>query len=143
MPLEGKIKVAIADDHPLVREGIKRLVDYVPEIVLVGEASNGQEAIELTVNKQPDILILDLQMPVMDGTQVIDYLYKNQSSVIILVLSAQDDFEIVQETLSKGAWGYYLKEDAPQYLVKAIRQAAKGAKKSCSPRFSGLGFASV
>lgn len=127
MPPDGKISVVIADDHQLIREGIKRLVEHASDMEVVGEASDGQQAIELIQKKGPDIILLDLQMPVMDGMQVIDYLSEVRSTVIILVLSAQSDPAIVHETLSKGAWGYYLKEDAPIHLIHAIRQAITGA----------------
>src|SRR5690242_3907936 len=91
MQRDGRISVVIADAHPLIREGIKRLVEHASDMELVGEASDGQQAIELIQKKKPDIIILDLQMPVMDGMQVIDYLSEVRSTVIILVLSAQND----------------------------------------------------
>lgn len=134
------VSVVIADDHPLIREGIKRLVEHAFDMEVAGEASDGHQAIELIQNKKPDIIILDLQMPVRDGIQVMDYRSEVRSTVIILVLSAQSDPAIVQETLSKGAWGYYLKEDAPIHLIQAIRQAITGASKSFSPHFASLGF---
>lgn len=140
MALEGKIKVAIADDHPLIREGIKRLIEKTADILFVGEACNGQEAIELVRTGIPDLLILDLQMPVMDGIQVLEHLQKKSSKVIVLILSGQDDLETVRATLSMGARGYYLKEDAPNYLIQGIRGAINGERKSLSPRFSDLGL---
>ncbi len=135
-----KIRVAIADDHPLIREGIKRLLEKMPDVLLVGEARNGQEAIAIVEKCVPDLLILDLQMPVMDGMQVIDFLYQKESKVIILILSAQEDLAFVQAAFAKGVWGYFLKEDAPQHLIEAIRKAKNEGKKSFSPRFNSLGL---
>lgn len=140
MRVDGKIKVAIADDHPLIREGIKRLVEQASDIEVVGEASNGREAIELIKKSNTDLLILDLQMPIMDGIQVIDFLAKEENHILILVISAQDDRTIVQTILSKGVSGYYVKEDVPNHLITAIRRAVHGAEKNYSPRFSGFSF---
>ena len=84
MPPDRIIRIAIADDHPVIRTGIKRLVTSMPDIEIVGEASDGQQAIELIETVKPDILILDLQMLVMNGIQVIDHLMLEQRKVIIL-----------------------------------------------------------
>jgi DNA-binding NarL/FixJ family response regulator len=129
-----KVKVIIADDHPLIRIGICKLLDGKPDIQVVGEASNGLEAVQLVVKIQPDVLILDIQMPVMDGIQALGYLKKCGSRVRVLIVSAFNDPQYTSEILTLGAWGYYLKEEAPQLIVDAVRQAARGDGKGTRPR---------
>ena len=127
------IKVLIADDHPFLRAGICNLLSKSPHIVIVGEASNGIEAIELMEKLHPDVLLLDVQMPVMDGIQVLEELNQKGNKTPILMLSAFDNQDFVNETISRGAWGYYLKEDAPNVIIEAIHQAAIGMGKGVSP----------
>ncbi len=128
------VKVVIADDHPLIRVGLIKLFEGLSDIQIVGEASNGQEALEQVEKHHPDILILDLQMPVMDGEQVLEQLQKNGSKVRILIVSAFHDNFYTTEILKHGAWGYYLKEEAPAMIVEAVRQAAKGDGQGTRPR---------
>ena len=135
MPQEG-IRVVIADDHPLIRLGLRKLLEGTPEIQIVGEASNGQEAIDLVKKHLPDVLILDLQMPIMDGIQAMTTLQERGSKVRILVVSAFNDNQYTSEVLTRGAWGYYLKDEAPTTIVEAIRQAARGDGKGTRPRTS-------
>jgi DNA-binding NarL/FixJ family response regulator len=131
---KGKIRVVIADDHPLIRLGLKKLFEGAADTIIVGEAANGREAIELVVNQHPDVLILDLQMPVMNGIQVLDYLQQCGSKVRVLVVSAFHDNQYTSEILTRGAWGYYLKEEAPTIIVDAVRQAARGDGQGTRPR---------
>lgn len=135
MPEDG-IRVVIADDHPLIRLGVRKLLEGTTGIQVVGEASNGQEAIDLVEKHLPDILILDLQMPIMDGIQAMTYLQECGSEVRILVVSAYNDDQYTTEVLTRGAWGYYLKDDAPTKIVEAVRQAARGNGKGARPRIS-------
>ena len=121
--LEKKIKVVIADDHPLIRSGVRKIFEQTSNIIVVGEAANGQEAIALVESLCPDVLLLDIQMPVMDGIQALDFLHESQSDVIVLIVSAFDDTELVKELHAKGAWGCYQKESAPTQLVAAVNQA--------------------
>ncbi len=130
----SKVKVIIADDHPLIRLGIRKLFDGAQDVEIMGEASNGQEAIELVEKHHPDVLIIDLQMPVMDGIQTMDYLQQHGSNVRILIVSAFNDTQYTSEVLSRGAWGYYLKEEAPTMIVEAVRQAARGDGQGSRPR---------
>jgi DNA-binding NarL/FixJ family response regulator len=131
---KSMVSIAIADDHPLIRLGICKLFEGLADIHIVGEACNGREAIELVDKFHPDVLILDLQMPVMDGTQVLDYLQQQKSSVRILIVSAFNDNSYTSEILKHGAWGYYLKEEAPAMIVDAVRQAARGDGRGTRPR---------
>jgi DNA-binding NarL/FixJ family response regulator len=121
-----KIRVLIADDHAIMRVGIKNILSRSSEICVVGEASNGAEAIELIHELNPDVLILDMEMPVMDGVEVARRLQAMKSPVRILVLSAYDDRQYIIEMLKMGASGYLIKDEAPEVIVEAVQGIAKG-----------------
>ncbi len=129
----GKIKVLIADDHPTLRIGIRHILEQSADITVVAEAANGQEAIQLVDQYAPDVLLLDLQMPVMDGFDVLDALYPKKNGLKTLILSANNDRHLISETLAKGAWAYYLKEEAPAKIVEAVLQAFRGKGKGQRP----------
>lgn len=122
----GKIRVVIADDHAVMRVGIRNILARSNGITVVGEASNGAEAIDLIHEHQPDVLILDMEMPVMDGVEVARRLQANHSPVRILVLSAYDDRQYIQEMLNRGASGYLIKDEAPEVIVDAVQGIANG-----------------
>jgi two-component system, NarL family, response regulator DegU len=96
--------------------------------VVVGEASNGAEAIDLVNELNPDVLILDMEMPVMDGVEVARRLQANKSPVRVLVLSAYDDRQYILEMLNMGASGYLIKDEAPEVIVDAVQGVAQGEK---------------
>ena len=142
-PLEGQRKVmgkvsttrvVLADDHDVVRQGLKRLLDRVPEIEVVGEASDGVEALKHVRELEPDVLLLDIEMPVMDGIEVARQLQKLHAQVRILVLSAYDDREYIRALLDIGVSGYLVKGEAPGKIVEAIRSVAQGQKGWVSPQ---------
>ena len=124
----GKIRVVIADDHTIMRVGIRNILSRSSEIEVVGEASNGAEAIELIDNLHPEVLILDMEMPVMDGVEVARRMQASQSPVRILVLSAYDDRQYILEMLNMGASGYLIKDEAPEVIVDAVLGVANGEK---------------
>ncbi len=123
-----KIRVVIADDHAIMRVGIRNILSRSKEISVVGEASNGTEAIQLINELNPDVLVLDMEMPVMDGVEVARRLRSDQSPVNILVLSAYDDRQYILEMLNMGAAGYLIKDEAPEVIVDAVQSVARGEK---------------
>jgi DNA-binding NarL/FixJ family response regulator len=123
-----KIRVVIADDHAIMRVGIRNILSRSKEICVVGEASNGTEAIQLINDLNPDVLVLDMEMPVMDGVEVARRLRSDQSPVNILVLSAYDDRQYILEMLNMGAAGYLIKDEAPEVIVDAVQGVARGEK---------------
>lgn len=119
------VKVAIADDHQVIRKGVRKLLEGLPNIAVVAEAEDGQEAIDIVHAVEPDLLILDIQMPVIDGLEVIDHLRKSEVRIAILVLSALDDPVFIEEVLLKGACLYIIKGDIPG-LIQGIQQVVLG-----------------
>lgn len=122
------IRVVIADDHPIVRSGIRDLLQRAIDIQVVGEASTGKEALTLVDETAPDILLLDMELPDMKGVEVARQLQQRGSSIKILVLSAHDEPLYIHELIEAGAVGYLVKEEAPQVIVEAVRGIARGEK---------------
>jgi len=127
-PAMGKTRVLIADDHAIMRVGIKNILIRSSEIDVVGEAANGAEALKLVHELRPDVLILDMEMPVMDGIETARRLQAMNSPVRILVLSAYDDRQYILEMLNLGASGYLIKDEAPEVIVDAVQGVANGDK---------------
>jgi DNA-binding NarL/FixJ family response regulator len=127
--------VVLADDHESVRRGIRGLLDKAPDIVIVGEATDGKDALRTVQELEPDVLLLDIEMPGMNGIDVARKLKQNgDEGVKILVLSAYDDQEYISEVLANGASGYIIKGEAPKWIVEAVRGVARGEKGWVSPR---------
>jgi DNA-binding NarL/FixJ family response regulator len=122
----ASIRIVIADDHPVVRRGIKDLLERASDIQVVGEASTGKDALLLVDEVVPDVLLLDMELPDMKGVEVARQLQANGSPVKIMVLSAHDDPRIIHELMEAGAMGYLVKEEAPQVIVDAVRGIARG-----------------
>jgi two-component system response regulator DegU len=123
-----KTRVVLADDHEVVRKGIRNLLRKAADIVVIGEASDGSEAIRLVNQLKPDVLLLDIEMPGLNGVDVVRRLEETGVNVNILVLSAYDDQEYILEMLGNGASGYLLKEETPEYILDAVRGVASGQK---------------
>jgi len=121
-------RVVLADDSEAVRSGIRTILQRDPQIEIVGEARNGQEAIQLVYQTAPDVLLLDMEMPELNGVEVARALHERKSPVRILALSAYDDRHYIQELLASGASGYLTKEEAPAFILQAIQGVAKGEK---------------
>jgi DNA-binding NarL/FixJ family response regulator len=122
------IRVILADDHAVLRMGIRSLLNQSPDIKVVGEAGDGVEAIQQVNALRPDVLVLDMEMPEMDGVEVTRYLQAEHSPVNILVLSAYNDREYIQETLQLGVAGYLIKDEAPASIIEAVRGIARGER---------------
>jgi DNA-binding NarL/FixJ family response regulator len=123
---KDKIKIVIADDNLMVLKGIRNLLERAPNMVVLGEAQNGKEAIHLIETLSPDILILDISMPVMDGLTAMRLLRQKGCEVPVIILSGNNDFDTVAESIKYGAHSYILKEDAPENILKAINKAFRG-----------------
>jgi DNA-binding NarL/FixJ family response regulator len=121
-----KIRVILADDHPFLRTGLRKILDNTSDIVVVGEASDGAQALKLVESLDPDVLVLDVEMPHMNGIQVARELNSRDSEVRILVLSAHDDRAHILGMLDAGVAGYLTKDEASDVLVKAVRGVAEG-----------------
>jgi DNA-binding NarL/FixJ family response regulator len=130
------IRVLIAEDHPAVRAGIRSLLETAPDIVIAGETGNGRDALRLTREISPDVLLLDIEMPGLTGVEVARRLQAAKSPVRILVLSAYDDREYVHGMLASGAAGYLTKEEAPELLLEAVRRVSQGEEGWLSRRAS-------
>ena len=120
------ISVVIADDHPVARKGAYNLLSKAEDIKVVGEAGNGVEVLHLVKTLSPDVLLLDMEMPDLTGTEVARQLQAAKSPVRILALSAHNDKEYIKGLLTCGAAGYLLKEEVAQTIVEAVRGVANG-----------------
>ncbi|EPR65584.1 response regulator transcription factor [Cyclobacterium qasimii] len=123
-----KIKVVLADDHVVVRSGIKNLLENEGDIVVVGEASNGKEALEVVEKLKPDMLIIDIRMPEMNGLEATRELKNNGTSIKILILSMHDDEDYILQSIECGASGYLLKDTSKEEFLKAIKAIHQGGK---------------
>jgi len=121
-----QIKVLLVDDQPLFREGLRTLLSIHPDFDVVGEASNGQEAINLVRSTGASVVLMDLQMPVLDGVATTRRLHQEQPDCRVIVLTTFDDDELVFDGLRAGAVGYLLKDAPSEKLAEAIRVAARG-----------------
>ncbi|SEG02842.1 response regulator [Algoriphagus boritolerans] len=121
-------RILLADDHELVRDGIKSLLENEPEFTVVAEASDGKEALKLIGLDQPDLLIVDIRMPQMNGIEVVKNLTKSFPKVKKLVLSMHDSEEYVVESIESGADGYLLKGSSKAEFIKALHTIAGGGK---------------
>lgn len=124
--MTNRIRVLLADDHPITREGIKQFLLTSVNIDLVGEAEDGQQALTLVDELQPDILLLDMEMPIVKGVEVARQLKEKGSPVRILALSTYDDKQYIHALLAAGASGYLTKEEVPENIIDAIRGVARG-----------------
>ena len=123
--VEG-IKLLLVDDHTVVRQGLRMVLSLEPGLEIVGEAGNGQEAVELVPKLEPQVVLMDLLMPVMDGVSAIRAIKKQHPEVEIVALTSVLEDRLVIDAVEAGAAGYLLKETGPEDLIVAIRAAARG-----------------
>jgi NarL family two-component system response regulator LiaR len=123
---EKPLRILIADDHAIVREGLEAILSTQPDLALVGIATNGLEAVSLAAQLKPDVVLIDLVMPKMDGLAAIQAIRAVDPQVCILVLTSFADDERVFPAIKAGALGYLLKDTLPKDLLRAIREVAQG-----------------
>jgi len=121
------LRVLVADDHPLFRAGLRQLLDTQPTLTCVAEAANGAEAIELATALRPDVAVLDLHMPVVNGVEAARAITREAAAVGVLMLTMLDDDESVFAAMRAGARGYLLKGSGPAEVVHAIHAVGSGA----------------
>ena len=132
----NEIRLVLADDHAVVRSGTRELLEQEPDLKIVGEASNGEEAVRLARELQPDVLVIDVRMPKMSGVEATRRIKAESPDMKVLVLTAHDDDEYVFALLQAGANGYLLKTAEIEELVRAIRTVAAG-QSALAPEVTG------
>src|SRR5882724_7421077 len=121
-----KIRVILADDHTVVRQGLRALLAAEEDIDIVGEAENGRQAIQLARKLLPDVAVIDIAMPVLNGLEATRQITHSVPGTKVLILSSYSDDEYVQQLTEAGAAGYLVKQTAANELIKAIHEANKG-----------------
>jgi DNA-binding NarL/FixJ family response regulator len=129
--------VLVVDDHQLVRAGLVTLLEAVADIEVVGEAADGRQALEVARTSEPDVVLMDLSMPVLDGIAATRQLLAEQPQLRVVALTSFSDRQRVSEMLAAGAVGYLLKDCAPDELLAGVRAAAQGHA-PLDPRVAGL-----
>ena len=120
------IRALVVDDHAIIRKGMRAVLELVPDIELVGEAENGRQAVKLDAELSPDVILMDLMMPEMNGVETITQIFKTNPQARILVLTSMEDEEHVMAAIQAGALGYFPKTAPRQYLLEAIHKVADG-----------------
>jgi Response regulator containing a CheY-like receiver domain and an HTH DNA-binding domain len=121
----SKIKVIIADDSDFVRDGMKIILDVDEDFEVLGTAANGREAIELAEKNKPDVFLMDIQMPEMDGIEATKYIVEHDLGKV-LILTTFDDDDLVKQALKNGAKGYLIKNHTPEHLKQMIKSVYNG-----------------
>ena len=122
------IKILIADDHPVVRKGLREIIEEIPDMKVAEEASNGSEALAKLSSKHFDVVILDISMPGRSGLDVIKDIKKQKPKIAVLVLSIHPEGQYAVQAFKAGASGYLTKESAPDELLTALRKVSSGGK---------------
>jgi two-component system, NarL family, response regulator NreC len=133
----NKIRILLADDHPMIRSGLMKLLESYKEFVIVGEAGDGEEAVKLTKKLEPDVVIVDISMPKLSGIEATKLIRKNNPASKVLVLTMHDNEEYVYQIFKCGAGGYMLKNTGKEELAAAIHAVADGGH-FFSPRVSEI-----
>lgn len=120
------IAVVLVDDHAIMRQGLRLLIEQNDDIKIVGEAKTGREAIQIAARHQPDVVIMDIAMPLMNGIQATRHILKESPKTKILILTAHSDPEYVEQVIGAGASGYLLKQSSSEVLATAVRELKRG-----------------
>ncbi|MEW6158390.1 MAG: response regulator transcription factor [Verrucomicrobiota bacterium] len=131
----GKLRLLLVDDHPLVREGIRASLESRPDFEIVAQAGNGREAVERARVLQPDLVLMDISMPGLNGLEATKLLLKECPGVAVLILTVHDNQEYILEVMKSGARGYVLKDSSPEELIHAIDRIRTG-QEFFSPKVS-------
>ncbi len=126
MALVNKLRVLLADDHMIVREGLKALINAQPDMQVVGEAENGREALKCAIELSPDVVVMDISMPEMNGVEATERLRKECPQIKIVALTIYEDTGYLRQLLKAGASGYVIKRAVVEELVHAVRTCASG-----------------
>ena len=126
MPIPAVIRILVADDHPIVRSGLRKVLDAQPDLEVVAEAADGAQAVEKALAEDVHLAILDVSMPRLTGIQAAAELARRKPELRVLMLSMYDSEQFLFESLRAGASGYVLKSDADQDIVEAVRQTMRG-----------------
>jgi NarL family two-component system response regulator LiaR len=124
--MTSSIRILVVDDHAIIRRGIRAMLETVPDIEVVGEAANGREAVTAMQEFRPDVILMDLVMPEMDGIEATRRIKADDAGARILVLTTFAGEDRIFPAVRAGALGYHLKDSSPQELVRAIRQVYRG-----------------
>ncbi len=120
------IRLVIVDDHPVVRDGLRGMLESQPDFEVVGEGANGEEAVQLASSLEPEVMLMDLRMPVMDGVTALERIKSSSPAVKVLVLTTYDSDADILPAIEAGAMGYLLKDTSREDLYSAIRATARG-----------------
>lgn len=126
--MKEHIRIVLADDHELIRYGLKRIIEMQDNMHVVGEASQGIEALELVKTLQPDLAIIDMNMPYLTGRELISLIKSHRSQTKVIILTIEDDRETIEGCIENGADAYLLKDSAGQEIIKAIDTVMAGDK---------------
>ncbi len=124
--VKPRIKIVIADDHPIVRDGLRRLLSLESDVDIVGEAGDGRQVLEVVQAKDPDVLLLDLRMPNLDGLGALQTLQQTNRRTRVIILTASEDKNEFVQAMKLGCSGIVLKQTAPDLIVKSIRKVFNG-----------------
>lgn len=125
---ENKIKIIIVDDHDLIREGLNRILSFEDDLLILGEARNGKEALELIKSENPNMVLLDINMPIMNGIETLKKIKEHSKEIKVVMLTVENDRRTINEAIDIGADAYVLKESAGSEITNAIRLVYSGEK---------------
>ena len=122
-----KIRVVIVDDHPFFREGLRNVLSVVEDLEVIGEAEDGAQALAVVESLQPDVVIMDINIPILNGLQATRKIKSEQPHINVVILTAYDDDEQIYHAIRTGASAYYPKDVSPDHLVEVIRHVSQGS----------------